>query len=555
MIFDGIFRSLENLGGRWADVRDSAQTLVDVLGGTGTPDGAVVDGWRATSEAERVRIDGLRQALPPFPPVANLINAATAIFQTSQQLAYAPVWALAQPFLIARRGLPGAIKGAVEVLWARFQELQKTLSDGLQELLASNANQAFNMNVGGIRSTIDDISTYPLFTQDFSYPSAAPAGISGSPSSLGLDTVVQKALSEVIGLRPRTGDPKSFVNALQQSFSCQEIEGRVECTWMQRSAAGVSELGGSITGAQASIYARSKEAYDSALPLLDGLTALRTEADPQLTEAIRSVIRTEFAELVKEFALEGGPRVSRVDELFDTLIGRIVDPAGNPIFSTSDQANFGVTLQGRNGRILDAANVDLLDAFGRGDIGRLGDAFGLTRNLVNTILEEKTLTDYLIVRDYLDTMFLSYATRFRTSFLRNVDTYLGTQLILLQRTLAVVAESVDEVEFAMNSVFLGPAERKTVRIDFPAPTPPMYVDELLTWVQAFASEEGTQIIVEGGKLGVRSLVPTLRRLRDLVEHSEDRIRHPGARHPRVRRTLIELRTQIDESMRLAQTIQ
>ena len=37
-----------------------------------------------------------------------------------------------------------------------------------------------------------------------------------------------------------------------------------------------------------------------------------------------------------------------------------------------------------------------------------------------------------------------------------VEPFLGTQLVLLSRDLEVIAESVHEAEFAMNSVFLGP---------------------------------------------------------------------------------------------------
>jgi hypothetical protein len=117
-------------------------------------------------------------------------------------------------------------------------------------------------------------------------------------------------------------------------------------------------------------------------------------------------------------------------------------------------------------------------------------------------------------------------------------------------------ESVAEVSFAMDSVFLGPAERLTVRIDFPTNVaPPMYVADLLTWIEIFASGEGTQIIQEGGKIGVRNIVQPLQRLRDLVRNTDGRIRHPGARHPRVRRTLEELGSQLAETARLAATLQ
>jgi hypothetical protein len=351
-------------------------------------------------------------------------------------------------------------------------------------------------------------------------------------------------------------DPKSFVAALNQSFTCTEVEGHTVCTWAQRAPTGLTEIGGSLTGAQASIYERAKAAYDAASPLLNALTPLRVDADPEDVEAVRSIVKTEFTQVVSEMGVEGGPRVERVDDLLELLIGyapgtAISVPPAPPTPPTA-RGDFMLTLPGYAGLI--SANPVLLRAFGGGEVGRLGDVFGFTRDLVNTVLEEQNLTNYLVLRDYMQTLFASWQT-FRPSFLGGVDTYLGTQLVLLQRTLSVVAESVTEVSYAMDSVFIGPAERQTVRIDFPAPFPPMYVQELLSWVQTYASEEGTSIVQEGGKMGVRAIVPTLQRLRDLVRNADGRIRHPGARHPRVQRTLNELAAQLGEAARLAGTIQ
>jgi hypothetical protein len=108
----------------------------------------------------------------------------------------------------------------------------------------------------------------------------------------------------------------------------------------------------------------------------------------------------------------------------------------------------------------------------------------------------------------------------------------------------------------MDSVFIGAAERRTVQIDFPrtvAPGP-MNIDELLSWVQRFAVEEGPRLVQDGGKRGARTIVPTLTRLSALVAAAYGRIRHPAGSHPRVRQTLGELQSQLDEAARLAGTI-
>jgi hypothetical protein len=44
----------------------------------------------------------------------------------------------------------------------------------------------------------------------------------------------------------------------------------------------------------------------------------------------------------------------------------------------------------------------------------------------------------------------------------------------------------------------------------------MTISELLDWVDRFASEEGPRLIKDGGKIGVDALLPTIKKLHDLV---------------------------------------
>jgi hypothetical protein len=152
-----------------------------------------------------------------------------------------------------------------------------------------------------------------------------------------------------------------------------------------------------------------------------------------------------------------------------------------------------------------------------------------------------------------------------------VEPFLGTQLVLVSRDLEVVAESVHEVEFAMDSVFLGPSERQTLELRFPpgsasgrlqrrrlaspGGSPPMFVSELLTWVQRFATEEGRKLIDDGGKQGVVAFRPTIVLLEALVRDArvapagaQDPTRMPAAyRRPRVQRALTELASQLADT--------
>jgi hypothetical protein len=541
MIYETVRKCVNDLNSRWLDLQSAAQNLATFLVSVPAQQG-IVNGWVATSFAQVNAIQAQLSGLNGFPSLIALINLAqTNVFNpTFAQFTLIRNAALGAGGLLTTLAgsADGRISASAALVESSIHALEDLYTECIQELAEFTSNEGARANLSGIRGSVDDISTYPVFTQDFSFAGGMPSLGAGGSAPTSLSMMAQRALSDVLGRRPRLDDPKSFVAALTQSFSCKEVEGHTECTWIQRGAAGLTELGGSITGAQASMYQRAKVAYDNAKPLVDSLTPLRTDPDLEAIEAVRSIVSTEFQELVNELGFEGGPRVSRVDDLLNILLHQ----------------NFALASPS-TGQILDPANANLLLAYGAGETGHLGDQLGMTRDNVNSIQDEQNLTNFLVVRDYVNSLEASWLT-FRPSFLGGADNYLGTQLILLQRNLSVIAESVSEVSFAMDSVFLGQAERLTVRIEFPANiSPPMYVADLLTWVETFATGEGTQIIQEGGKIGVRAIVQPLQRLRDLVRHSDGRIRHPGARHPRVRRTLEELGSQLAEAARLAATVQ
>jgi hypothetical protein len=70
--------------------------------------------------------------------------------------------------------------------------------------------------------------------------------------------------------------------------------------------------------------------------------------------------------------------------------------------------------------------------------------------------------------------------------------------------LAVVAESVEETYFVMDSVFLGSAERQVLELKFQnkKDLPSIFLGDLLSWVELFATDEGPRLIRDGGKDGV-----------------------------------------------------
>jgi hypothetical protein len=388
--------------------------------------------------------------------------------------------------------------------------------------------------VSGNGSVNEDLQKYPILTEEVDLPTPRSGGAGeAAPGEFG--RVVERALSDVLGWRPNTRDPKSFVAALNASFTREEREGHTEWHWTPRSFTVATEMG-AVTGAQASILARAQAAAEKALPLLEGLAPLRADADDEDSEASAAVIRSDIQELVRELGQVGGPVVQRVDELFRSLLG--LGPDDQPLFDP--------------------------EAVG-GQLGILRDRLGLDRSRVNTIDEEQNLTNYLILVDYVFSLRQSWLAN-RASFDRKGnDAFLGTHLVLLSRALSVVSESVRETEFVMNSVFLGPAERQTTQLllqEVDAQEPiPVTIAELLSWVDLVASEEGPRLIREGGKDGVIALTPTLARLEKLVGAAADlseggatNLLTPGFHTPRVQRALQELEEGVAQAHELASQI-
>jgi hypothetical protein len=125
--------------------------------------------------------------------------------------------------------------------------------------------------------------------------------------------------------------------------------------------------------------------------------------------------------------------------------------------------------------------------------------------------------------------------------------------------LSVIAESSNEVRFTLDSVFIGPAERQTLQIQFTSGDPPMFFEDLLTWIDSFASEEGPRLIQDGGKFAVgESFVPIGTQLQHLVAGAATPANAAslpqGYRSKRVQRSLTELRDQLQELVNLAAPI-
>ncbi len=406
-----------------------------------------------------------------------------------------------------------------------FDRLEQVLRQARQDLEeAGTSPEGPAVNLARVRSTVDDIAAYPLLTSERGGAGGSLAGGSGgygTGTAAGhVQQTVDLAIRQVLGRLPKYTDPKAFGAALTATFALEQQQGHTVAVWRPRGFVGQTELGGSVSGAQASLYARATDALSAAIPVLHGLTALRPDADTQEMDAARAVVESQFQAVVTELGTPGGPRSERVDGLFRVLLDD------------------------------DVTGIDNVEVEG-GMLGFLASVFGLQQGQVNTIEEEQVFSNFLLLHDYVDSIRTSW-NAFRGTF---AGRDLGTRLVLLSNALQVVAEAVDEVSAALDSVFVGSAERTVARFTTDTGSS-MLVSELLTWISSFATEEAPELVQQAGRRGMGPLQSTGTQLTGLVARLTTAITADpglpaGMRHPRVRHPLEELRTYLTQVVQLA----
>lgn len=344
---------------------------------------------------------------------------------------------------------------------------------------------------------IENIQAFPILTSQLS-PTSGRSHSNGSGSG-GLSQITEQAFRDILAIRPSKSDPKSILSALQNAFSVTHVDGHTEWSWTPRSFTVQADMG-EVTGAQASIYTRAKAALDQSIILLDTLKSLRDDSDNEDSDAARSIIRSNMIDLVNELGRVGGPRVQLVDGKFETLLGLSAQTGPNPNAPIDPEQVHGL-------------------------LGRLRELYGLSRALVNTIAEEQNLTNYYILVDHISALEQNWRSRRHFFTGEGSNVFLGTQLVQLGWALAVLADTVYESEAILDSVFIGAAERQTMRLDFQqAGLNSIIMDELLSWIRHFASQEGPLTIREAGKDGVISLLGTVNRLESLLSNLNHLIR-------------------------------
>jgi hypothetical protein len=328
---------------------------------------------------------------------------------------------------------------------------------------------------------VDVDQAFPLLTSDGSRSSSSSGSGNGT-----VTPVVENALRDVLGWRPRSQDTSAFEAALAASFQLSEVEDHTVAAYSPRGYAIQADLG-AVSGGQASLYSRAVSARTQMITLLDGLTPLRPDADTENCESYRRLVRDAVTTMITELGTPGGPRVAVVDAFLRQLLGAA--PASVPATATADTVG--------------------------GQLGQVRDQFGLTDAFVNNVDQESLRTAFWTLVDLvLDTN--RAWVNLRGQFTGGPQQgFLGTELVLISQLLGAVAEQVDDVEAALDSVSVSVAERQTITL---AGSNGLTLDGLLTWVRTVVTEEGPRIARDTGRDGLRtSLMPTVLDLVDQVE--------------------------------------
>jgi hypothetical protein len=395
-----------------------------------------------------------------------------------------------------------------------------------------------------ITKDVEDAISYPILTEEVGYPPAVTsrpgpgAGFgSGGGGNQGLGQIAARAIGDALGWKPNSTDAKGFVGALTQSFSLTEVEGHIESKWNQRTYTVQSDLAGVISGAQASLYARAKVAMDNCLPLIDGLYPLDPTADPEFVRALKEMAKSQIAEIVKQFGVVP-PSILRVNTYFRILMGV------------------------KSFRFNDDPRVEADPDKIKGTLGSLRDTYGIwfqqnggDNEFNNSVQDETDITNFRMISDYMTGLLQSWLANGKYFMLNTsrLPAFLGTQLVLISRQLGVIAETVNELRFALDSVFIGPNERQTLLLEFDDhwELPAMYLEDVLTEIESSCTDELPRLIKDGGRIAItNNLLPVVQTLMNMVQAAHDPMNidalPDGFSTARVRHALDDLSDQLTQ---------
>ena len=292
-------------------------------------------------------------------------------------------------------------------------------------------------------------------------------------------------------------------------------------------------------------YTRAKVAQDNALPLLDGLYPLDPTADPEYITALRDMAKSQITEIVKQFGVVP-PSILRVNTYFKILLGnQSLRFSEKPVIE-SDPDLIGGTL----GSIRDIYGIYFLKN-------------GQDNLFSDSVEDEQDITNFRVISDYLTGLLQSWLANGQYFLLSTtrLPAFLGTQLVLISRQLGVIAETVNELRFALDSVFIGPNERQTLLLVFEDTweLPAMYLEDVLMEIESSVTDELPRLIKDGGRIAINNnLLPVVQTLLNMIQAAKDpqnlNALPDGFTTARVRHALDDLSDQLTQLFTLGQQV-
>lgn len=356
--------------------------------------------------------------------------------------------------------------------------------------------------------TLESAAAYPVMVTNASAPGATRSGPADETQR-----IVDSALRAVLGGRTRVDDPNGLKAALARSFVEDHVNGRRVYRNVPRGSLADTVAEGEVSGFQGALMAHAREVIDHGLPLLENLKSLVPTVDDNDIAARASIVRSNVLNLRDEFGRRDGPRPAVIDNLLDILLGSrpVTDP-------------------------------DLVG----GAVGRLRDDLGLaTVSYANNIEDEHQLTHFRLLAEYVVGLRTAWQTASPIFGAGGGPAFVSALMRHIELTTQTITESIYQVRTAMDSVFLGEAERRIQRIDLPSLNKArMTIEEILEWAEATVSPDSITLIRDGGRIAIAdSLVPTVQKVGAALENVVDNSLPGGLEAPRVKVSLRDLQAQ------------
>lgn len=309
-----------------------------------------------------------------------------------------------------------------------------------------------------------------------------------------IETAVSDAARDLLGKRLQARDGKGLISALSRVFAFEVVDGHRVARWKPPTYAVETELGAQLTGAQASLYQYAATGIVELRRRIDTLVAQGTDIDDDRITGARASFLAELDDLHQALGSES-LRAIRIDGSFERL---------------------------------DAYLQEIEEAFDfDDDDNRL------------TVEDERAYTEFLIAGQYLKGLQDAWV-----AFKDNPDTTFGTLLMNLERLLAVVTESVDEIYAAMDRLDFDASERRAVLVTFASGD--LSIAELFDWVLIFAGK-AARVLKDGGRKALPRLCSEVTEIRACVD--ELHVKPPEIRalkHPRVTIAISELADYLEQ---------